>query len=581
MRSRSRCSCVYKHNQRQQHVPILIVGAGFSGLVTALLLRQQGLDFRIIEKQQLADYQQSNAHYLNAHTIEILVALGIAIADLRRAAVTMEDSMRMVICHTLNHSLYCLDLADDKSYKERFNRVGRYGAHMNVRGAYLHQLLREALVRAGITIEWGVALQELDVVNKHMLLARENGDQDHVRYDILLACDGASSRVRKCANIPQKKSYHMDFLTIECHGSIESYVTDRALLYWIYHEQLTACMVAFDPAKLQVLQIPLLDPHQDSAEIIATMPKRFAAMCGVGANNLTHQFRPSGRWRCQTGIAEPEHTKFGIYLLGDAWHQVLPAGGMGLNLAIADAYNLIWKLVADVRGHKAWLSTYATERFPIAKHSVEQSISNFQGFLQMGEGLLPKFLQGSVGWVQPLSQQPFWQVAQSSWLMSQRRWHEFRGHAGANLAQVCEHNRSHFDGIAMHQPLSIDSLLTYKATKRRFYDLAVLPHQIDVGRPLQHFCTLVDGRDAYLSEFLDYSHWTFFTFDASRLEGWIDRLQIALRVVQMTWKDGTLLNRQELIVVRPDRVVFAVVNQNDDCALQEFWQYCEQVFSKG
>jgi 2-polyprenyl-6-methoxyphenol hydroxylase-like FAD-dependent oxidoreductase len=57
-----------------------------------------------------------------------------------------------------------------------------------------------------------------------------------------------------------------------------------------------------------------------------------------------------------------------VFLAGDAAHVHPPLGGQGLNLGIQDAFNLGWKLAAEVNG---WapdelLDSYQTERRPVA-----------------------------------------------------------------------------------------------------------------------------------------------------------------------------------------------------------------------
>jgi hypothetical protein len=56
-----------------------------------------------------------------------------------------------------------------------------------------------------------------------------------------------------------------------------------------------------------------------------------------------------------------------VFLAGDAAHVHSPAGGMGMNTGIQDAYNLGWKLGAVLNGAKeSLLDTYEQERMPIA-----------------------------------------------------------------------------------------------------------------------------------------------------------------------------------------------------------------------
>jgi 2-polyprenyl-6-methoxyphenol hydroxylase-like FAD-dependent oxidoreductase len=57
-----------------------------------------------------------------------------------------------------------------------------------------------------------------------------------------------------------------------------------------------------------------------------------------------------------------------VLLAGDAAHIHPPTGGQGLNLGIQDAFNLGWKLAAEIRGWapEGLLDSYHTERHSVA-----------------------------------------------------------------------------------------------------------------------------------------------------------------------------------------------------------------------
>jgi hypothetical protein len=79
----------------------------------------------------------------------------------------------------------------------------------------------------------------------------------------------------------------------------------------------------------------------------------------------------SPRWLSRFGDATrlAERYRVGrVLLAGDAAHIHPPIGGQGLNLGVQDAFNLGWKLAAQIPGWapETLLDTYQAERHPVA-----------------------------------------------------------------------------------------------------------------------------------------------------------------------------------------------------------------------
>jgi hypothetical protein len=72
------------------------------------------------------------------------------------------------------------------------------------------------------------------------------------------------------------------------------------------------------------------------------------------------------------------------FLAGDSAHIHSPAGGLGMNTGIQDAYNLGWKLHAVLSGAAgdSLLDTYQEERLPIAQWLLDTSNERGQAFMQ-------------------------------------------------------------------------------------------------------------------------------------------------------------------------------------------------------
>jgi 2-polyprenyl-6-methoxyphenol hydroxylase-like FAD-dependent oxidoreductase len=87
----------------------------------------------------------------------------------------------------------------------------------------------------------------------------------------------------------------------------------------------------------------------------------------AGTDFGVHSPRWLSRFTDATRLAERYRTGR-VFLAGDAAHVHPPLGGQGLNLGIQDAFNLGWKLAAEVNGWapQGLLDSYHSERHPVA-----------------------------------------------------------------------------------------------------------------------------------------------------------------------------------------------------------------------
>lgn len=78
-----------------------------------------------------------------------------------------------------------------------------------------------------------------------------------------------------------------------------------------------------------------------------------------------------GQRVCDTFVDVPDDAR--IFIAGDACHTHSPKAGQGMNVSMADTFNLGWKLAAVLRGQaeSALLDTYSDERQAKAKELIE------------------------------------------------------------------------------------------------------------------------------------------------------------------------------------------------------------------
>jgi 3-(3-hydroxy-phenyl)propionate hydroxylase len=195
------------------------------------------------------------------------------------------------------------------------------------------------------------------------------GGQD-VRCAYLLGCDGGRSTVRSLLNIPMRgTSFQERWIVVDTTGDARS---ERFATH------------AGDPARPHVIvpgrdgrcryEFLLLPGEADPGELVPLdLVRRLLARLRPDlrdedvARRTVYTFHALVAERWQDGRC---------FLLGDAAHMMPPFAGAGLNTGVRDADQLCWKVAAAVRGAAGaeLLATYERERRPHATAVVRLSV---------------------------------------------------------------------------------------------------------------------------------------------------------------------------------------------------------------
>ena len=334
-----------------------IVGYGPVGNALAILLAQLGHRVIVFERWP-EPYPRPRAVHFDDETGRILQSCGIG-TELREIIEPAE------IYEWRNGAGTTL---------LRFGRIGDGPSGWPVSSMF-HQPELEALLdrRAQglpeLKLRRGSEVVDLEQSEDAVVVRAADGSRTRVGY--LVGCDGANSRVRCLAGLPQRDlGFFYDWLIVDV-------ILD--------HDRV------FDPVNLQIC-----DPARPSTVVSGGPGRRrweFMRLPHETIDDLNDGRRAwelLARWDVHPGNARLErHAVYTfnaryserwrngrVFVAGDAAHLMPPFAGQGMCAGLRDAANLAWKLdlVLGAQAPDALLDSYQQERLPSARHAIELSM---------------------------------------------------------------------------------------------------------------------------------------------------------------------------------------------------------------
>jgi rifampicin monooxygenase len=226
------------------------------------------------------------------------------------------------------------------------------------------RLLTEHATELGVEIRRGCELVGLSQDDHGMTVELADGTQLRSRY--LVGCDGGRSTVRKLLDVgfPGEPA-RVEWLL----GEVELTAPPEELAAVVAEVRKTHKGFGAGPLGDGVYRVVV--PAEAVAEDRTVPPTleevKQQLRVFAGTDFGVHSPRSLSRFGDATRLAE-RYRVGRVLLAGDAAHIHPPLGGQGLNLGIQDAFNLGWKLAAEVNGWapEGLLDSYHTERHPVA-----------------------------------------------------------------------------------------------------------------------------------------------------------------------------------------------------------------------
>jgi 2-polyprenyl-6-methoxyphenol hydroxylase-like FAD-dependent oxidoreductase len=345
--------------------PVLIVGAGPTGLVLALFLTHQGVKVRIIDSAA------------EPGTTSRAVAVAARTLELYRQVALAEE----VVARGLKVAAANVWVGGNPAAHLPLGEIGEglspYPFMLIFPQDQHERLLLERLASRGVTVERGVTLTGLDARPDRVVaqLTHADGRGELCEAEYLAGCDGARSAVRHALGVDFGGGTY-DHLFYVADVAAGGRAADHQLHVAIDSADFVAIFPLAAEGHVRLIGSVLpeaaarggtLGWRDVSAHALGRMPLDVKEVRWFSTYHVHH--RVAGRFR-----------QGRIFLLGDAAHVHSPVGGQGMNTGIGDAVNLAWKLAAVLHGAAtpALLDSYEPERIAFARRLVATTDRLFQ-----------------------------------------------------------------------------------------------------------------------------------------------------------------------------------------------------------
>ncbi|TFV87013.1 FAD-binding monooxygenase [Blastococcus sp. CT_GayMR16] len=376
-----------------EEVDVLIVGCGPAGLVLAAQLANfPDITTAVIDRRD-GPLEVGQADGVACRTVEMFEAFGLADRLVAEGYWVNEVSF----------------WRPDPEDRTRITRTGRIQdvedglsefPHVIVNQARMLAYLRDSMERSasrlrpfyglhasGLTVDTGGSPEHpVTVTLQHLKESQETGGTSTVRAKFVVGCDGARSGIRtaigrELVGDPMNQSWGvMDVLAVTDFPDI------RLKSAILSANQGNLLIIPREGGYLVRLYIELDEVHdREMLDNRSVTPEKLAAVANRVLHPYTLDVKDVGWWSvyeigqrlcdkfddvpaAETGTRLPR-----VFIAGDACHTHSAKAGQGMNVSMADAWNLGWKLGAVLRGtaRPELLDTYSAERQVIAQELID------------------------------------------------------------------------------------------------------------------------------------------------------------------------------------------------------------------
>jgi 2-polyprenyl-6-methoxyphenol hydroxylase-like FAD-dependent oxidoreductase len=348
---------------------VIVAGGGPAGFCTAIDLGRRGVKCLIMERNP-ATTPWPKMDRTNARSMEFFRRIGIA-ERIRKLGFPAELSMDVFLMTRLSKPpVAVLQFPSVAEWRTRIaaTQDGSFPLepYQLVAQNKVEPLLKEvAESTPNVTVRHGCEVTGFvqDDAGVTVTARQTSGEEVTARASYLVGCDGGVSTVRKQLDIK-----------LEGKGSI------REMRQVIFYSPDLFDKIPYGKGR----HYSFLDPEGSFTIVVQGDRKEFtlhtslpegtdfkAVIAGLVGYPCDIKILHVLTWRHHLLLAE-RYRHGRVFLAGDSAHLMIPTGGLGMNTALGDAFDLSWKLAGVIRGWggPALLDSYELERRPVGAHNV-------------------------------------------------------------------------------------------------------------------------------------------------------------------------------------------------------------------
>jgi 2-polyprenyl-6-methoxyphenol hydroxylase-like FAD-dependent oxidoreductase len=312
----------------------------------------------------------------NARSMEMFRRIGLA-DELRAAGLTTDSVMDVYIILTMTRApLLHLKYPSVDAAREQTRQISDGSAPLEPYQLISQYTLEPVLKRSAerirtVTVQYGTELMEFEEDGPSVVatVRSSDGRSKKIRAAYLVGCDGGASRVRKQLGIRLRGEANLAKFRQGLYRCDELY--DRLPLgegagrgrHYLVADEWATFLIMQDSKRHWTLHAAVESDEE--------MKRRFEQTIGAP---VCYEMIYCGEWRQNLLLAD-RYRVGRVFLAGDAVHLLIPAGGLGMNTGVGDAFDLSWKLAATLEG---WggpelLQSYEIERRQVGERNIGAS----------------------------------------------------------------------------------------------------------------------------------------------------------------------------------------------------------------